>query len=87
MELNPLFANVLAWIVMIAALALIGWWVIGLYWVRHRGQENEPPEADLPGHQHETFAAVPAVLVIFYAFMFLSCVGYVVFVWLGGIRY
>jgi hypothetical protein len=86
MELNPLFANVLAWILIAGGLALAVWWVIGLHAVRTR-EEKELREADLPGYDHEPVPSVPPVMIIFYVFMALSCMGYVLFVWLGGIRY
>jgi len=87
MELNPLTSNLLAIAAMVAGLLIAGWWVIGLYSVRGRKQEKEPPEADLPGRQHEVVSGVPLVLIIFYTFIGISLVGYVLYIWLGGISY
>ena len=87
MELNPLLVNVLAYVAMAAGLALAGWWAVSLHGVRSRTQQEELPEAELPGHLHEVDLGVAPGLVIFYVFMFVFIVGYVLFIWLGGIGY
>ena len=87
MELNPLTSNLLAVAAMAAGLLLAGWWVIGLYAVHSRKQEKELPEVDLPGHLHEVIAGVPPVLIVFFTFIGISLIGYVLYIWLGGISY
>jgi hypothetical protein len=72
---------------MAAGLALAGWWAVSLHGVRSRKQEKELPDVELPGHLHEVVSGVSPALVIFYVFMFVFVVGYVLFIWLGGIGY
>lgn len=87
MDFFPLLANLLAVAAILGGLALGAWWIIGLYWVHSRKQEEELPEVELPERLREIFTGIPAVLVIFYIFIGVSMLGYVVYVWLGGIRY
>ena len=87
MELIPLFVNVLALVAMAFGLAIAAWFVVGLFWVHSRREEQELPEVELPGNVHEVFAAVPPVLVAFFLFIALSAVAYVLYIWLGGITY
>jgi len=68
--------------------AIVGaWYVIGLYAVDRRADATIVPEDELPGHEHEKEHRVPPVLTIFYGFIVLSMIAYVLYVWLGGIRY
>ena len=87
MELNPIYANIIAATAIISGLILVGWWVAALYWVRSRKEEKELPEVDLPAHLHEVSVGVPPALVMFYLFIALSLVGYVVYIWLSGVTY
>ena len=87
MELNPLTSNLLAIAAIAAGLLLAGWWVIGLYSVHSRKEEKEMREVDLPGHLHEVTSGVPLVLIVFFTFIGISLVGYVLYIWLGGISY
>ena len=87
MELNPLLPNIIASAAIILGIALATWWVIGLYWVHTRRQEEELPEVDLPGDLHEVIPGVPVVMTIFYVFIALSLVLYVIYIWLGGMTY
>lgn len=82
MGLNPLFVNLIATAAMLAGLALAGWLAAALFAVRSR----EANDAE-PGRRHEAFLSVPPALVIFYVFMFIFGVGYVLYIWLGGISY
>jgi hypothetical protein len=86
-ELNPLFVNIIAVIAMITGLSIAAWWLIGLYWIHSRKHEQELPEIELPANLHEVFTGVPPVLIVFYAFIALSLVSYVLYIWLGGITY
>ena len=87
MELNPLYANMVAVIAIVAGLVIGAWWIAGLYWVHSRRQEKELPEAELPANLHETSTGIPSVLVMFYVFIIFVAIAYVLFAWLSGARY
>jgi hypothetical protein len=87
MELNPLLANIIAAVAIITGIALATWWVISLYLVHSRSQEEELPEIDLPGDLHETVTGFPTAVKIFIVLIAVSLILYVVYAWLGGITY
>lgn len=87
MELNPLLSNIIVVLAIITGLAVGIWWIISLYFMHTRKSEDDLPEVELPGDLHEVVAGIPAALVVFYAFILVSLVGYVVYIWLGGITY
>lgn len=87
MELFSLFVNLIAISAIIAGLAIGAWWVIGLYFVHSRKEEKELPEIELPAKLHEVFTGIPSVLILFYAFIALSLILYVLYIWLGGLVY
>ncbi len=87
MELNPLFVNVIAVVAIVTGIAIALWWIIGLYFMHTRREEDELAEIDLPGDLHEVIPGVPAVMTTFYIFIALSLVLYVIYIWLGGITY
>jgi len=88
MELvSPLLINLLAVVAILSGLALAAWWVVGLYWMHSRRQEEDLPKVELPDRLHEVFAGTPPVLVIFYIFTAISMGVYVLYIWLGGISY
>lgn len=83
MELNPLFVNLIATAAMLGGIALAGWLLIAVFAVRIRREE----EANGSVGSHENFLKVPSALVIFYVFMAIFGVGYVLYIWLGGVSY
>lgn len=87
MELNPLYVNIIAVIAILTGLAVGIWWVIGLYFVHTRAQEDELPEVELPGMLHEVISGLPAAAVIFYIFTAITMIVYVLYIWLGGVTY
>lgn len=87
MELNPLLTNIIAVLAMITGLAIGAWFIIALYAVHSRRQEEELPEVSLPGHLHEVISGAPAALVIFYTFTVVVMILYVIYIWLGGLSY
>lgn len=87
MELFPLFVNILAMVAIAAGVAVMGWWIIGLYAIHSRKEEREMPEVQLPANLHEVFTGIPPVIVVFIAFIFGSSFLYVLYIWLGGISY
>lgn len=71
----------------IAGIAMTAWWVIGLYWIHSREVEEELPKVGFVQGIQEVLTGAPLALMIFFAFMFLSMVGYVLYIWQGGISY
>lgn len=87
MELFPLYGNVLVALAIVGGLATAVWFVMELYWVRSREQEEELPEITLPGHVHEVLSGIPGALWAFYAMMAIALILYVLLVVLGGATY
>lgn len=87
MELNPLLVNIMAAVAIVFGLGLTAWWIVGLYWIHSRKEEKELPEVELPAHIHEVFTGVPPVLIIFYIITAVSLIGYVFYIWIGGLSY
>ncbi|MDO8683403.1 MAG: hypothetical protein Q7N50_07980 [Armatimonadota bacterium] len=88
MDYFPLLANLLAVIAIVTGLAIGAWWIIGLYSLHTRREEKELPEVELPANLHEVFTGIPAVLWIFYAFIAISSIAYVLYIWLvRGVSY
>lgn len=71
----------------VAGLAFAASWIISLYFVRTRKEEDELAEVELPGHLHEVMAGIPTTLVVFFSFILVSLVIYLLYVWLRGITY
>lgn len=88
MELvSPLLVNLMAVVAIISGLSIAVYLIIGLYWMHTRDAENRLPRVDLPADLHEVLTGIPLVLTIFYIFTALSLVGYVLYIWKGGITY
>lgn len=85
--LNPKFANLIAIAAIVLGLILAGWWVTALYGMRTRDEEDKLPQTAFPADIHEGSAGVPPALRAFYIFIALSLIGYVLYIWLGGISY
>ena len=83
----PLFVNMIAIIAILGGIAIGGWYVMGLYSVHTRKEEKELPEVELPSHLHEVISGIPPVLMFFYAFIVISLIVYVLYIWLGGFNY
>jgi hypothetical protein len=79
--------NLIAVLAMIAGLAFAAWWTVGLLTARTRKQEAELPEMDAPDGLKEKITGVPPVLVVFLAFVGVTMVVYVLWVWLTGVTY
>jgi hypothetical protein len=86
-ELYPLPFNLLAIAAIVSGIVIATWWIIGLYGVHTRKQEDELPEIELPAHLHEVISGIPPVLIIFYLFIGLSLVLYVIYIWVWRISY
>lgn len=82
-----LFVNIMAVIAIAVGIAIGGWWVMGLYAVHSRKEEKELPEVELPSHLHEVISGIPPVMIFFYAFIAISLIVYVLYIWLGGFNY
>jgi len=88
MELvSPLLVNVIAVAAIIFGLILAAWFYISLYWMHSREVEEKLIDVSFPAELHEKLTGIPPTLVIFYAFIMLSLVVYVLYIWLGGISY
>lgn len=87
MELFPLFVNLIAVTAILSGIAIGVWWIIGLYALHSRKEERELPEIELPASLHEVFTGIPPVLILFYAFIGLSLVLYVLYIWIGRLTY
>lgn len=87
MELYSMFVNLIAIAAIVGGLVLGGWWVIALYFVHSRKEEKELPEIELPERIHEVFTGIPPALILFYAFIGLSMILYVLYIWLGRVLY
>jgi hypothetical protein len=71
----------------IVGLSVAGWWIIAMYWLHGREIESKLNRVELPDGLQEAFTGIPAALRVFYAFIVLSLIGYVLYVWLGGVTY
>jgi hypothetical protein len=87
MELDVGLTNLVAIAAIALGLAVGGWFVIALYWLHSRQQEDELPEIDLPGRLHEVFAGIPVALTLFYLMTASFSVGYILYIYLKGISY
>lgn len=88
MELiNPQFDNLIAIIAISIGLVISIWFVIGLYGMRARNDEDNQPVEGLHNGKHESGTGVPVALKIFYIFIALSLVLYVLYIKIGGISY
>lgn len=88
MELiSPFYVNMIALIAIVSSLAIAAWWLIGLYLVQRREAEKDMSQVSFPAGLRELNSRVPPVLVIFFTFIGLSLIGYVLYIWLGGVTY
>lgn len=88
MELvSPSFMTGIVIAAMVGGFAIGIWWIISLYGVHSRKSEKELPEVELPGHIHEVMSGIPVAVAIFYAFILVSLIVYVLYIWLGGLTY
>jgi len=88
MELvSPAYVNIMAVLAIVSGLVLSIWWVVATYWMHSREQEAKLRQIRLPAELSEVISGTPPALVIFYIFIAVSLVGYIIFVWLGGVTY
>ena len=88
MELiSPLYMNIMAMAAILLGLALTAWWIVGLISVRSRDKDDDLPKETFGSDIQEVITGIPAVLKIFFTFMVLTMIGYVLYIWLGGVSY
>ena len=86
MEMFPRFVNLIAALAIVAGLGVVAWWLIGMYGMRDRGSRREIDDGEPLTHAHED-ARVPPVMIFFIAFIAVSMIAYMLYIWLGGVRY
>jgi hypothetical protein len=84
---SPAYFNIVATIAMIGGLALAVWWILAMYSMRTREEEDVAERTDLPDGLAESSARVPPALKLFFLMVAVTMIAYVVYDWLGGVSY
>jgi len=83
----PGLVTIIALIAIVAGLLLGVYWLMGLYAVHSRKQEDELPEVELPSHLHEIFTGLPIFVTLFCIGIAVCMIAYVLSVWAFGVSY